>query len=231
MLIKGVNIQDMEQALARVNEKKYHGNLKFLFLERNGNKIHFRIKARSYDHLGYRILYSGKISLYGCWHAHGDLFESIFEIQPEAVIYSKGMTITKDCGNWEDINIGSQIFTLMFSDSCPCNAFEFMKQELGREMKSWKDFLLSIRELSENSFRGLIQGPMKAWSKIIARHCSYEQLKNFYDRSDCQAIIERRQALECPKSEIPLLIGTMKTEAGKMALEQRLKKIRIKSKD
>lgn len=59
-----------------------------------------------------------------CWHVHGDFFESLLKVQPEAVIFSAkekiymqdGMVV----GNWQDWNIGSQMYPVYFSDCCEC---------------------------------------------------------------------------------------------------------------
>lgn len=36
------------------------------------------------------------------WHAHGYVFDEIFKINPDAVIWSAGRKMTKNEGNWQD---------------------------------------------------------------------------------------------------------------------------------
>jgi hypothetical protein len=51
------------------------------------------------------------------WHAHGYLFDELFLINPNAVIYSNGTKITINEGNWIDKNIGSYYQPCMFSQT------------------------------------------------------------------------------------------------------------------
>jgi hypothetical protein len=71
-----------------------------------GKWFNFTIKSKS-GIPGARTSTSGRNLACASWHAHGYLFEEIFNIEPRAVIYSCGKMITKDKGNWIDMNIGS----------------------------------------------------------------------------------------------------------------------------
>ena len=51
------------------------------------------------------------------WHAHGYLFDKIFELDPDAVIKSLDKTITADAGNWEDMNVGSYYSPVYMSET------------------------------------------------------------------------------------------------------------------
>ena len=56
-----------------------------------------------------------------CWHVHGNFFDCLFKINKEAVIVSMSKKITEFEGNWEDSNIGSQMFPHYHSEACECN--------------------------------------------------------------------------------------------------------------
>ena len=114
---------DLVRALAHVNDK-YAGNIEFNRFDKGG----FTLRVKDHTgpghrlHLSYNLggLYSQKRSHSACWHVHGDFFDALFEINPGAVIYSRGKRITVEDGNWEDSNIGSQMFPVYFSESCEC---------------------------------------------------------------------------------------------------------------
>lgn len=44
------------------------------------------------------------------------MFDEIFKLEPDTVIYSGGKKITKYYGNWEDFNVGGLMFPLYASD-------------------------------------------------------------------------------------------------------------------
>ena len=52
---------------------------------------------------------------------HGNFFEKLFEISPEAIIYSSWAgKITNHSGNWQDKNIGGIMNPMYYSDACEC---------------------------------------------------------------------------------------------------------------
>ena len=237
MLATKIDIWNMKVAMARINERKYHGNIDFRFLEYKNGRLHFRLVARTYDFFGYRLTHAGFLHPSACWHAHGDFFDSVFEVEPKAKIYSAGgreglIKITKDEGNWQNRNIGSDMVPLMFSNACACGIFENMKQYLGREMRSWKDFTLSIKELSQDAVEELLYNKMENWPHILIRNCSpevfqsgiFDGVTGGFGRHDCTDLIEQRTVKLCPKTELPLLMGTLTTGKGKAALDRRLKR-------
>lgn len=238
MLASKIDQWGMQQALAKINERKYNHNIGFRFLEQ-GRKVHFRLIANSYDHIGFRITHGGFCHPSGCWHAHGDFFDAVFEVAPDAMILSAGggdglIKITKDEGNWQDRNIGSKIYPFMFSESCFCNIRERMNQYFGKDdqIQSFKDFKLRIKELPQSMIEELMEDQMRNWHPILIRNCSYEVLQSGlfqYDRSgfmarDYSELVEVQTVKKCPKKELPLFIGALKTAKGQAALDRRLKR-------
>jgi len=130
MKAKKVSQQEMEKALEIVNEK-YQGNVKWNRFDKNGNGFNFTLKVKDFKAPGHRLhiryddpfktcIQKTHRSSHACWHVHGDFFDALFSINPNAVIYSNGNKITKDEGNWQDRNIGSQMFPVYYSESCEC---------------------------------------------------------------------------------------------------------------
>ena len=56
-----------------------------------------------------------------CWHVHGDFFDELFSCCPYAVIVAQNKVIRKDEGNWQDYNVGSQMYPVYASESCDCD--------------------------------------------------------------------------------------------------------------
>lgn len=115
--------EDLIKALEVVN-KRYEGNIMFNRLDGNiftlkvkdskgpGHRVHYRYSWNGYE--------GERRSRSACWHVHGHFFDALFEINPDAVVWSCGNKITAEEGNWIDKNIGSQMFPLMYSESCEC---------------------------------------------------------------------------------------------------------------
>lgn len=128
MKAKNTTISDLENALAIVNAK-YAGNIRFKRLEQNGRGVNFTLTVNSSREPGHRRGFASfdgkppKRLASACWHAHGDFFDALFAVNPNAVIRSQGdKIITKEKGNWQDWNIGSEYRPLYFSEACDCNA-------------------------------------------------------------------------------------------------------------
>lgn len=128
MIVRNLNgLDQLYQALVVVN-KKYNNNIQFNrepeYISKNA--IRFTLKVKDSKEAGHRLgfanLNTGKQRrlINACWHVHGDLFDALFEINEKAVIVSAGKKITVDNGNWEDRNIGGQMYPLYFSEACDC---------------------------------------------------------------------------------------------------------------
>ena len=73
--------------------------------------------------LGYQIKKDGtrRNLSSACWHAHGVFMESLFSINKNTVVYSRGNRIDKDIGNWLTWQVGSHMGKPLFIGSlCYC---------------------------------------------------------------------------------------------------------------
>jgi hypothetical protein len=111
------------RALDIVNAK-YDGNVTFKSID--GNRFTLKVKDfkgpghRLHTQYGFDGFIGQKRSSHACWHVHGDFFDALFTVNPDAVIRAGAKKITKDAGNWEDWNIGSQMAPIYYSESCEC---------------------------------------------------------------------------------------------------------------
>lgn len=123
MKARNVTAEQMTVALAKVN-KQYRGNIEFETFEANGRGVNFTLRVKDSSGPGHRLGFTGRKMAKACWHAHGHFFEALLAIAPDAEIVSRGgpgTKITRNGGNWQDSNIGSQVQPLMFSEACECN--------------------------------------------------------------------------------------------------------------
>ena len=97
-------------ALENVNKERGY-ELELNRSDAKGKYFNFTLKTAS-KIPGARTSGSGRNLAKASWHAHGYLFDEIFKLNEEAVIYSNGGKITIYSGNWQDKNIGSIM--------CPC---------------------------------------------------------------------------------------------------------------
>jgi hypothetical protein len=120
MYAKNVSIKNVQDALAKTNEK-YDNNIIFNRLESTGRGVKFTLTVRNSKKAGARRGISGRRIAAACWHVHGDLFDALINIQPEVIIRTSSTHhIDKDGGNWQDRNIGSMMQPMMFSKACEC---------------------------------------------------------------------------------------------------------------
>lgn len=107
MKIKGITIQQLESCLDQMN-KEYDYNIIWGKLPvMKGNYIHFTIRSAKSKIPGSKYSYSGRYLISASWHAHGYLFDKIYDINPNAIIYSGRMKMVNRSDNWQDYNIGS----------------------------------------------------------------------------------------------------------------------------
>ena len=128
MIAKHVTTDEMFKALRALNGK-YQDNVRFRdqpVWQKGG--YNFRLTVVAKDGAGTRLAPSGWRKVGGaCWHVHGHFFEELFKVNPEAVVISGGtLKITKDYGNWEDRNIGSQACPRYFSEACDCSLADYV---------------------------------------------------------------------------------------------------------
>jgi hypothetical protein len=121
MIAKNCTMEDMLTALVMVN-RKYEGNILFRHLDHSGKRLSFTLKVKDSKAPGHGRGHSGNRTASCCWHVHGHFFEELFNVRPEAVVYSSrtGKWITKDGGNWEDYQVGSMMSPKRASQACDC---------------------------------------------------------------------------------------------------------------
>lgn len=121
--------KQMQQALLLLNQM-YDDNIEFKTLNPKGNRFSFTLTVKDSKGQGARLStprYLGdnangqqrRIKA-ACWHVHGDFFDLLFQDCPDAVIRSQRKKITKEEGNWQDWNIGSQMYPFYYSEACMC---------------------------------------------------------------------------------------------------------------
>jgi hypothetical protein len=129
MIVKNANMDHFHAALAVVNAR-YAGNIKFKTLEPKGRRISFTLTVVSstigtgkakVTAPGVSIGPNGRRIAAACWHCHGDFFDALFRVCPDAVVMSMGKVITKDGGNWQDWNKGSMMYPKLASECCECH--------------------------------------------------------------------------------------------------------------
>lgn len=126
MIIRKVTEKDLIQALKTIN-KRYKNNIIFNRLDQKTNTtFNVTLKCKDSKKPGHRLGFyrtsTGKQRhlINACWHVHGYFFEALLEINPEARIKAGTLYINRDGGNWQDRNIGSVMYPLMYSEACEC---------------------------------------------------------------------------------------------------------------
>lgn len=108
-------MQQLHQAMEILNKR--YPSVAFENIQQvNSKRVRFTLKAKTGEP-GSKRSWTGRRLPKASWHAHGYFFEALFEVAPDAVISSWGMTITAAGGNWQDYNIGS-IMNPMYASEC-----------------------------------------------------------------------------------------------------------------
>ena len=120
MKIKGLSIEQLETALSNVNKK--HGyKLRFVDgISKNGNFLNCRLRSEKSNIEGASKSVSGRNSVSASWHAHGYFFDELYDMNPNALIYSGGLKMMSKADNWQDYNLGSQINPCFASELSIC---------------------------------------------------------------------------------------------------------------
>jgi hypothetical protein len=132
MIIRNVeNYENIAQAIYNINTAKYESNIYGIITSKskNGRTFSVRLSVHNSHGLGAKISrnrFGGndRHVKAACWHVHGDFFEALFELEPNAIVSSAGKKVTNDEGNWQDWNVGSQMYPVQFSESCGCNSYD-----------------------------------------------------------------------------------------------------------
>lgn len=118
-------VEDLQKALEFINTEYYDNNIVFHSESVLPNKFRLQCKEfkkghrihRSYSFEGAR---PDRRSKNACWHVHGYFFDALFDINPNAVIRAGNKKITASEGNWQDWNVGSNMYPVYYSESCNC---------------------------------------------------------------------------------------------------------------
>jgi len=138
MIVKNATMNDLEEALAVINWERYsiieglcrHGNIKFKTLDQKGtSRIHFTLTVNQTSigtgkakvaAPGVSIKRGRRIAA-ACWHVHGDFFDALFNLAPDAEIYSNMTGIWEKKGDpWKDYQVGTHFDPMMASQACEC---------------------------------------------------------------------------------------------------------------
>lgn len=114
-MITNATQQQIQTAIDRINET--HGYTVSLkdFKPVSKNRNQFTIKAES-GQPGSRNSWTGRRGPWASWHAHGYLFDELFDIDPDIFIRTGGRKITIYVGNWIDISVGSMMYPKYMSE-------------------------------------------------------------------------------------------------------------------
>lgn len=117
MKVKGITIEQLNDCLNKVNKDHGYKLIYNRHPERQGNFIVFTIRSEKSGIAGARTSHSGRNMPSASWHAHGYLFDNIWDINPQARIDTGGTKMTNRSFNWQDRNIGSMMQPCMFSST------------------------------------------------------------------------------------------------------------------
>ncbi len=120
MIAKFCTIQDLERALEEVN-KLYDNNIEFNHIpEMKGRQVVFTLRVKDSKGKGHFYSNSGRRLISACYHVHGNFFEELFKLKPEANILSMAIKITKD-NVWDnDFKVGGLYDYQWASELCDC---------------------------------------------------------------------------------------------------------------
>lgn len=129
MEVKNVTEHQLNRALEMINQPGlFDGNVEWKAGPTPiGKQFRFTLTVRDCKKKGGRRGYSrnndGQRRRCGgaCWHVHGEFFDALFLLKPEAVVKSACIgVITAKEGNWQDKRMGSQADPVMYSELCDC---------------------------------------------------------------------------------------------------------------
>lgn len=129
MIAKNVTKDELYLAMDKVNEL-FENNITWnREPEKIGKRFQFTLYTKSVEKPGHRLglpsptydaIYKPRRLRSACWHVHGEFFDALFDINPDAVIRSNGKVVDIDNGNWIDWNAGSQMYPVYMSELCEC---------------------------------------------------------------------------------------------------------------
>ena len=158
MYAKNCTIEDLWEALNR-NNANYNDQVIW-----NQEPVHtphgikFTLKVKTNKSLGHGISFSGRQMSTACWHVHGNFFDRLFDVNPNAKVYALGKLITRFGGNWLDRNVGSQANPKLASEMCVCHLSQSYLRNHGTRMANGAliaaapDLLEALKDLTSLYF-------------------------------------------------------------------------------
>ncbi len=127
MIIRHATKHDIQQALDKT-QPKYNNNLSFNRFDSFGKAYRVTLRVKDSKLPGHKISFNAlpfggkpRRLASACWHVHGDFFDSLISIAPEATITTAwAKRISKRGDNWKDFNIGCSMYPQYASDACDC---------------------------------------------------------------------------------------------------------------
>jgi hypothetical protein len=112
-------VKELQAAIDTVNEK-YLGNIRFKRIDQTGRRVNFTLTVIDSKKPGGRKGPEGRRIAAACWHVHGDLFDALWDRNPDTVIIAGPLTMRGKGDNWQDRNIGSTMRPFYYSEACDC---------------------------------------------------------------------------------------------------------------
>lgn len=128
MRIKGISEQRLRFAVESVSSLQYDGNIVFKREpDKKGNFLHFTLTVLDSAGPGGRRSHTGRRVAAACWHAHRDIMQAIFQLEPDALLIT-AFARYEGQYNFRDTfeatgynNIGSIAQPLYMRDACTCD--------------------------------------------------------------------------------------------------------------
>ena len=117
MKIRNVSIEEVEQALERVNKAQGYRLIFNREPEKKGSFVHCTIRSEKSKIHGASVSWQGRNSPSASWEAHGYFFEELFKIRDSVTIDTRGKRMYSNNDNWDDFNIGSRMYPFFASDN------------------------------------------------------------------------------------------------------------------
>tara|TARA_Y100000310_G_C20430071_1_gene691039 strand:- start:386 stop:760 length:375 start_codon:yes stop_codon:yes gene_type:complete len=123
MIITGATREELETALVGVNAQ-YGDNVTWNNLEAlSATRHRVTLRVHSSSGPGHRLgqnvhpaTGNRRRMTAACWHVHGTFFDSL----PVGTVIRAGGKAISPGDPWEDRNIGSMMYPLLYSEACDC---------------------------------------------------------------------------------------------------------------
>ncbi len=129
MKLWNVPAESLRQIVTEVSDTLYDGNIRFKREpEKAGRALRFTLTVATSKAKGGRRSSSGRRVCACCWHGHRDIMQHIFNgyedarLQTAQADYKGRADFEASFPSTGDVNIGSQMEPMAFSDACDCDA-------------------------------------------------------------------------------------------------------------